>query len=166
PTPAPNPLASLLPNLLAPLAPILNPNPQATAPAGGSPAQPKANTGAGGGGGPAPAPIPAQVEVHCGGVPAPLHFQRTAPRNTQALLDAAAKVTPPGGSVQATMLRVAAPFPVAGSANYRDDWGEPRSTPCPHLHQGNDIFANFGTPVVAPEAGSVQQYGFESVGGN
>jgi hypothetical protein len=99
-------------------------------------------------------------------VPAPLVFKRTAPRTTQPLLDAAAKVTPPGGSVQATMLRVAAPFPVAGSASYRDDWGEPRSTPCPHLHQGNDIFANFGTPFVAPEAGTVARYGFESVGGN
>jgi len=93
-------------------------------------------------------------------------FARTAPRTTQPLLDAAAKVTPPGGSVQATMLRVAAPFPVAGSAAYRDDWGDPRSTPCPHLHQGNDIFASFGTPFVAPEAGVVARSGFESVGGN
>ncbi|TMK54016.1 MAG: M23 family metallopeptidase, partial [Actinobacteria bacterium] len=38
--------------------------------------------------------------------------------------------------------------------------------PCPHLHQGNDIFANFGTPFVAPEGGVVARYGFESVGGN
>lgn len=168
PSPAPNPLASLLPNLLAPLAPILNlPASQAPGAGAGAPSQPKANTGTGGGSGSGPAPvIPAQVEVHCGGVPAPLHFQRTAPRTTQPLLDAAAKVTPPGGSIQATMLRIAAPFPVAGSASYRDDWGEPRSTPCPHLHQGNDIFANFGTPFVAPEAGTVARYGFESVGGN
>jgi murein DD-endopeptidase MepM/ murein hydrolase activator NlpD len=165
PTPAPNPLASLLPNLLAPLAPLLNPSSQPTAPAGGSPGQPKANTG--GGGGPTPAPvIPAQVEVHCGGVPAPLVFKRTAPRTTQPLIDAVAKVTPPGGSVQAMMVRAAPPFPVAGSASYRDDWGEPRHTPCPHLHQGNDIFANFGTPFVAPEGGTVARFGFESVGGN
>ena len=165
PTPAPNPLESLLPNLLAPLAPILNPSAKPTAPAGGAPGQPKPNSGVAGAT-PVPGPIPAQVEVHCGGVPAPLRFARTAPRTTLPLLDAATKVTPPGGSVQATMLRVAAPFPLAGPASYRDDWGEPRSIPCPHLHQGNDIFANFGTPFVAPEAGSVQRYGFESVGGN
>jgi len=164
PTPAPNPLESLLPNLLAPLAPLLNPSPKAPpAPAGGSPAQAKPNAGAGTQ--PQP-PIPAQVEVHCGPVPAPLVFARTAPRTTLPLLAAAAKVTPPGGNAQATMMQVAAPFPVAGSASYRDDWGEPRSTPCPHLHQGNDIFANFGTPFVAPEGGVVARYGFESVGGN
>ena len=165
PTPAPNPLESLLPNLLAPLAPILNPSAKPTTPAGGALGQAKPTTN---GGGPmqAPPPIPAQVEVHCGGVPAPLRFARTAPRTTQPLLDAAGKITPAGGSVQVTMLRVAAPFPVAGSASYRDDWGEPRSTPCPHLHQGNDIFANFGTAYVAPEGGVVERYGFESVGGN
>src|ERR1700716_3409158 len=95
PPPAPNPLESLLPNLLAPLAPILNPSPKATAPAGGAPGQAKPTSG--GGATQAPAPIPAQVEVHCGGVPAPLRFARTAPRTTQPLLDAAAKVTPPGG---------------------------------------------------------------------
>ena len=36
PAPAPNPLESLLPNLLAPLAPILNPSQKAPSPAGGS----------------------------------------------------------------------------------------------------------------------------------
>ena len=161
--PTPNPLQSLLAPILAPLAPLLNPSPQPTAPAGGAPGHPVAG---GGSTNQPPAPIPNQVEVHCGGVPRPLSFARTPGRTTQPLLDAAAKVTPPGGSVAATVLRIAAPFPVAGSASYRDDWGEPRSTPCPHLHQGNDIFANFGTAFVAPEAGVVERYGFESVGGN
>jgi murein DD-endopeptidase MepM/ murein hydrolase activator NlpD len=166
PTPAPNPLESLIPNLLAPLAPILNPSHQApAAPAGGSPAQVRPNAG-GAGSSQAPPPIPPQVEVHCGPAPAPLVFARTAPRTTLPLLAAATKATPPGGSVQATMMQVAAPFPLAGSASYRDDWGEPRTTPCPHLHQGNDIFANFGTPFIAPEGGVVARYGFESVGGN
>ncbi|HEY2665321.1 MAG TPA: peptidoglycan DD-metalloendopeptidase family protein [Actinomycetota bacterium] len=166
PTPAPNPLESLLPNLLAPLAPILNPSQKApAAPGGGSPAQARPNSG-GAGTTQAPPPIPTQVEVHCGPVPVPLVFARTAPRTTQPLLAAAAKVTPPGGNAQATMMQVAAPFPLAGSASYRDDWGEPRTTPCPHLHQGNDIFANFGTPFVAPEGGVVARYGFEGVGGN
>src|SRR5207245_10820523 len=126
--PAPNSLESLLPKLLAPLAPILNPSQKAPAPAGGSPAQAKPNAG-GGGTTQAPPPIPTQVEVHCGPAPAPLVFARTAPRTTQPLLAAAAKVTPPGGSVQAAVMQVAAPFPLAGSASYRDDWGDPRTTP-------------------------------------
>src|SRR2546430_8066779 len=115
PAPAPNPLESLLPNLLAPLAPILNPSAKAPAPGGGSPAQAKPNVGSAGTT-QVPPPIPAQVEVHCGPVPRPLVFARTAPRTTQPLLDAAAKVTPAGGSVQASVLRVDAPLPPSGSA--------------------------------------------------
>jgi hypothetical protein len=81
-------------------------------------------------------------------------------------VDAVTKHIGAGQTLQAVLMNDAPPFPLAGSASYRDDWGEPRSTPCPHLHQGNDIFANFGTPFVAPEGGVVSSYGFESVGGN
>jgi len=41
-------------------------------------------------------------------------------------------------------------FPVAGLADYRDDWWEARFGPPFHLHQGTDIFAARGTPVRAP----------------
>lgn len=43
-------------------------------------------------------------------------------------------------------------FPVAASHAYSNDWGEPRSG---HRHQGTDIFALRGTPVVAVVGGSV-----------
>jgi len=43
-------------------------------------------------------------------------------------------------------------FPVAGPHAYSNDWGEPRSG---HRHQGTDIFALRGTPVVAVVGGSV-----------
>ena len=70
PTPAPNPLESLIPNLLAPLQPLLNPSPVPTAPAPGSAGNSNGgSSGSGGSGGGAPSPpIPKQVEVHCGGV--------------------------------------------------------------------------------------------------
>jgi hypothetical protein len=52
-------------------------------------------------------------------------------------------------------------FPVAGLADYSDDWWEPRFGPPFHLHQGNDIFAARGTPVRAPFSGVVR---FEDAG--
>ena len=42
-------------------------------------------------------------------------------------------------------------FPVAGKANFSDNFGAPRKG---YLHQGVDIPAKLGTPVVAAEAGS------------
>ena len=55
-------------------------------------------------------------------------------------------------------------FPVAGPAYFRDDFGDPRSTPEPHTHKGNDIFAAFGTPVRSPAHG-VLRYADESAAG-
>jgi len=46
-------------------------------------------------------------------------------------------------------------LPVAGFANWRDDFYDPRTGPPPHLHQGNDIFAAFDTPARAPVDGVV-----------
>src|SRR5438128_1296330 len=46
-------------------------------------------------------------------------------------------------------------FPVGGEAYFRDDFGEPRVSPEAHSHQGNDIFAAFGTPVRSPANGVV-----------
>ena len=45
--------------------------------------------------------------------------------------------------------------PVAGATSFTDTWLAPRSGG--RLHQGVDIFAAHGTPVVAPVAGSVEQ---------
>ena len=41
-------------------------------------------------------------------------------------------------------------FPVAGQADWEDDWHDPRFGPPFHLHQGTDIFAERGTPVDRP----------------
>lgn len=40
--------------------------------------------------------------------------------------------------------------PVQGRGYFSDDFGAPRYAGGFHLHQGNDMFANTGTPVVAP----------------
>lgn len=52
------------------------------------------------------------------------------------------------------MIRV---FPVAssGKPHYFDDWHQPRNG---HLHQGNDLFATEGTPVLMPDDGVVSYY--------
>jgi murein DD-endopeptidase MepM/ murein hydrolase activator NlpD len=50
-------------------------------------------------------------------------------------------------------LRPLAVCPVAGPHAVADDWGAPRVGPPKHKHQGNDIFAPYGTPIVAPFPG-------------
>lgn len=44
--------------------------------------------------------------------------------------------------------------PVAGEVTFTDDWGAPRSGG--RTHQGNDLFAAYGTPLVAIENGVIE----------
>jgi murein DD-endopeptidase MepM/ murein hydrolase activator NlpD len=55
-------------------------------------------------------------------------------------------------------------FPVYGKHSFSDDWGAPRQDT--GFHQGNDIFANAGTPVVAVCAGTLHRVGTRPVPGN
>jgi peptidase M23-like protein len=54
-------------------------------------------------------------------------------------------------------------FPVYGDASVADDFGGPREI---GPHQGNDIFAAFGTPVVAVHDGRVYKVGTLPISGN
>jgi len=54
-------------------------------------------------------------------------------------------------------------FPVAEPHNFVDTFGAPRSGG--RLHQGNDIFAPYGTPLYASERGVVANMGTNSLGG-
>jgi hypothetical protein len=58
-------------------------------------------------------------------------------------------------SLRRAYLAVAGPFPVAGPANWSNDWHAARPCPWPHLHVGLDIFAAEGTPIVAVADGLI-----------
>ena len=80
---------------------------------------------------------------------------RTGASSTTALLDSLRTLESLGFD-PAEAARVGfGQFPVAGLANYRDDFYDPRTGPPPHLHQGNDIFAAFDAPARAPVDGVV-----------
>jgi murein DD-endopeptidase MepM/ murein hydrolase activator NlpD len=59
-------------------------------------------------------------------------------------------------------------FPVAGPVDFIDSWGFPRmtGTPSAHWHQGTDVFAAHGTPLVAAESGRLARVGQGTLGGN
>jgi murein DD-endopeptidase MepM/ murein hydrolase activator NlpD len=81
---------------------------------------------------------------------------RTGARSTKPLLDALRPMQDLGLTSQEAALAGFGRFPVAGMADYRDDWWEARFGPPFHLHQGTDIFGARGTPVRAPYAGVVR----------
>ena len=54
-------------------------------------------------------------------------------------------------------------FPIAGDCEFIDSWGYPRSGG--RWHQGADIFATRGTPVVASENGTLDGVGSGTLGG-
>jgi murein DD-endopeptidase MepM/ murein hydrolase activator NlpD len=58
-------------------------------------------------------------------------------------------------------------FPVAGPHSFSDTFGAPRmfGTAYAHLHQGTDIFAASGTPLVAVERGVLISIGSDVLGG-
>ena len=87
-----------------------------------------------------------------------------AGNSTNALLDALRPLQDVGLSRDQAIAIGFGRFPVGGEAYFRDDFGEPRDSPEAHSHQGNDIFAAFGTPVRAP-ANGVVTFSNEPVGG-
>lgn len=59
-------------------------------------------------------------------------------------------------------------FPVQGAHRFTNDFGAPRmvGTRFEHRHEGTDIFAARGTPLVAVAAGVVERVGTATLGGN
>lgn len=72
----------------------------------------------------------------------------TTPHGPRSTLDVLELLRGRGATPQ-LVARVLAPFPIGGPAHYSDDWGVFRHGPPPHSHQGTDIFAERGTPVLA-----------------
>jgi murein DD-endopeptidase MepM/ murein hydrolase activator NlpD len=153
PTPGATPLLPpLLPGLLSPPSPSPTTAPSPSA-APGPPKAPAGDTGA-------------DEFANCGAPPPPIpRGKRSRPRTTNKLVAQAQPLVDRGVPLDQALIAIAAPFPVAGKARFTDDWGNPRYNPCPHWHQGTDIFADFGTPVVASEAGVVNARGRHPVGG-
>jgi murein DD-endopeptidase MepM/ murein hydrolase activator NlpD len=81
---------------------------------------------------------------------------RSGSRSTSALLDALRRLEDLGFTPQEAAILGMGRFPVAGPAEYSDDWHDARFGPPFHLHQGNDIFADRGTPALAPDDGTVR----------
>jgi hypothetical protein len=81
---------------------------------------------------------------------------RTGPRSTTTLLDALRRLEDLGLTAEEAAVMGMGQFPVRGPADYTDDWHDARFGPPFHLHQGTDIFADRGTPVVAPESGTIE----------
>jgi hypothetical protein len=54
-------------------------------------------------------------------------------------------------------------FPLHAHHTYGDGFGAPRSG---HRHQGQDVFASCGTPILAPRGGTVKGNKFQSAAGN
>ena len=82
--------------------------------------------------------------------------RRTPGRSTAPLIDALRPMLQLGMTPQEVAVAGFGHFPVAGPADYSDDFLEPRFGPPFHLHQGTDIFAARGTPVRAPFPGVVR----------
>jgi len=98
----------------------------------------------------APGTIPAQF------IPLINSVRRTGGTTTSALLAALRPLQDLGMTSQEAAVTGFVHFPVAGFAEYRDDWWEARFGPPFHLHEGTDIFADRGTPVRAPFGGVVR----------
>lgn len=58
-------------------------------------------------------------------------------------------------------------FPIAKGYNYsyRSTWGDPRGWGGRRIHEGTDIFADYGTPVLATAYGVVEVVGWNRYGG-
>jgi murein DD-endopeptidase MepM/ murein hydrolase activator NlpD len=81
---------------------------------------------------------------------------RTPPNNTTKLLAAIEPLSHYGLDETQRAIVGFGRFPVAGPANWVDDWWFPRFGPGWRLHEGVDIFAAYGTPVRAPVDGAVR----------
>ncbi len=99
----------------------------------------------------------------------PPSFVPTLPRSgaqsTLTLVRILAPLTDRGMSLTHAMSLVGPPFPVAGLAAFTDDWLAYRCCPYPHQHQGTDIFADFGTPIMAGGLGTLESRGTNGAGG-
>ena len=78
--------------------------------------------------------------------------------NTEELLAVAARLRSLGLSEDEIAAKVFAPFIIGGYATWIDTWGAPRYGPGPlvRTHEGQDVFCDMGTPLLASEDGTIE----------
>lgn len=166
PTPTPTPTPTVNPSPTA--SPNGSPLPSPPGVPGSTPTPlPSATPGPSAGPG-QPTPTPSVSPVL--GPEVPPGFQipilpRTPGRNTSKLVGILERVTQVGIPLEQALQQGMGRFPVGGLAFYSDDWMNPRYTPVFHLHEGVDIFAEFGTPIRSPDKGVVSRRSDGPIGG-
>lgn len=91
-------------------------------------------------------------------------YHRSGAKSTKPILEALQPLLAFGFTPEEVARVGLGKFPVAGEATFGDDWWYPRYIPEFHLHEGTDVFAARGTPIVAPVDG-VLTMGEGPVGG-
>lgn len=77
--------------------------------------------------------------------------------NTDQLMAVASHLRALGWTAERVIAEVYPPFIIAGEATWIDTWGVPRYGPGPivRTHEGQDVFCDYGDPILAPQAGYV-----------
>ena len=79
--------------------------------------------------------------------------------NTDKLTAIAAHLRSLGWSKEEVIRKVFPPFIIAGPAAWTNTWGAPRYGPAPgqiRTHEGQDVFCDYGDPVLATESGTIE----------
>jgi murein DD-endopeptidase MepM/ murein hydrolase activator NlpD len=92
-------------------------------------------------------------------------YQRLAVRLQRSTPTPSAPVAAPAAPAPAPLLRSTDGMycPVAGPVAFTDTWGAPRAG---HTHQGVDMMAGYGTPIVAIVSGTITYAAYDGSGGN
>ncbi len=76
---------------------------------------------------------------------------------------APAPASAPSSAVSSPTFTNGLACPVAGAVSFVDSWGAPRAG---HTHQGVDMMAAYGTPIVAITSGTITYAAYDGSGGN
>lgn len=82
----------------------------------------------------------------------------TLKKNVQALL-------PRYETIDAVLREKGFPFAAGTHYSYENSWGEGRAFGGERFHEGTDIFAEYGTPVLSCSSGVVERMGWNDLGG-